>query len=78
MQLLHDFCNFCGWLIFASNYFDSDHSCWIPNPEIEEAVHYMKNSAGWSTYINGMQRDYDQFKKEVHQACEHVRGKARQ
>ena len=33
--------------------------------EIEDAVHYAKSSAGWSTYINGMQIDYDQFKAEV-------------
>jgi AhpD family alkylhydroperoxidase len=42
--------------------------------EIEDAVHYAKSSAGWSTYINGLQLDYDQFKAEVLQACEHVRG----
>jgi AhpD family alkylhydroperoxidase len=41
--------------------------------EIEDAVHYAKSSAGWSTYINGLQIDYDQFKDEVLQACEHVR-----
>jgi AhpD family alkylhydroperoxidase len=41
--------------------------------EIEDAVHYAKSSAGWSTYLNGMQVDYDQFKKEVTQACEYVR-----
>ena len=46
--------------------------------EIEEAVHYAKSSAGWSTYLHGMQVDYDQFKKEVHQACEYVRGKTGQ
>jgi AhpD family alkylhydroperoxidase len=46
--------------------------------EIEEAVHYAKSSAGWSAYLNGMQVDYDQFKKEVHQACEYVRRKTRQ
>jgi AhpD family alkylhydroperoxidase len=45
--------------------------------EIEEAVHYAKSSAGWSTYLNGMQVDYDQFKKEIRQACEYVRGKAK-
>jgi AhpD family alkylhydroperoxidase len=44
--------------------------------EIEEAVHYAKSSAGWSTYLNGMQVDYDQFKEEIHRACEYVRGKA--
>jgi AhpD family alkylhydroperoxidase len=41
--------------------------------EIEDAVHYAKSSMGWSTYINGLQLDYDQFKAEVLEACEHVR-----
>jgi AhpD family alkylhydroperoxidase len=41
--------------------------------EIEDAVHFAKSSAGWSTYINGLQLDYEQFKKEVLQAGEHVR-----
>jgi hypothetical protein len=27
----------------------------------------------WSTYINGLQLNFDTFKKEVLQACEHVR-----
>jgi AhpD family alkylhydroperoxidase len=42
--------------------------------EIEDAVHYAKASAGWSTYLNGMQVDFDQFKEEIRQACEFVRG----
>jgi AhpD family alkylhydroperoxidase len=41
--------------------------------EIEDAVHFAKSSAGWSTYLNGLQFDLDQFKKEVRRACEHVR-----
>jgi len=41
--------------------------------EIEAAVHYAKSSAGWSAYINGLQVDFDQFRREVKQACEHVR-----
>lgn len=41
--------------------------------EIEDAVHYAKSSAGWSTYISGLQLDLDQFKKEVLTACDHVR-----
>ena len=40
--------------------------------EIEDAVHYAKMSAGWSTYINGMQTDFDQFKTEIDKACAHV------
>jgi AhpD family alkylhydroperoxidase len=46
--------------------------------EIEDAVHFAKSSAGWSTYINGMQIDYDQFKKEVLQACAYIRSKSNQ
>ncbi len=41
--------------------------------EIEDAIHYAKSSAGWSAYINGLQLDFDTFKAEVLQACEHVR-----
>jgi AhpD family alkylhydroperoxidase len=41
--------------------------------EIEEAVHYAKSSAGWSTYLNGMQVDYDTFKDEIKRAVEYVR-----
>ena len=41
--------------------------------EIEDAVHYAKSSVGWSTYINGLQIDFDTFKNEVTRACAHVR-----
>ena len=41
--------------------------------EIEDAIHFAKSSAGWSAYINGMQLDYEQFKQEVLQICEHAR-----
>ena len=41
--------------------------------EIEDTLHYAKSSAGWSTYINGLQIDFDQFKDEILRACEHVR-----
>ena len=37
--------------------------------ELEDAVHYAKSSAGWSTYLNGMQVDLEQFRKEVRQAA---------
>ena len=33
--------------------------------EIEAAVHYAKSTAGWSTYVNGLQIDFDQFRHEV-------------
>lgn len=41
--------------------------------EIEDAVHSAKSSAGWSTYLNGMQLDLGQFKKEIDRVCDHVR-----
>ncbi|MDQ2179935.1 carboxymuconolactone decarboxylase family protein [Marinifilum sp. D714] len=41
--------------------------------EIEEAVHFAKATSGWSTYVNGMQIDYDEFTNEIDAACEHVR-----
>jgi AhpD family alkylhydroperoxidase len=41
--------------------------------EIEDALHFAKSSAGWSAYVNGLQIDFDQFKDEILQACEHVR-----
>ena len=40
--------------------------------EIEDAVHYAKTVAGWSTYVNGLQVDFEQFKDEVLRVCEHV------
>ncbi len=43
------------------------------NAEIEDAVHYAKASTGWSTYLNGLQTDFNQFKSEIDRACEHIR-----
>jgi AhpD family alkylhydroperoxidase len=40
--------------------------------EIEDAVHFAKSSMGWSTYVNGLQFDLDQFKGEVRQVCDYV------
>jgi AhpD family alkylhydroperoxidase len=41
--------------------------------EIEDAVHFAKESMGWSTYLNGLQLDYEQFKKDVLKAVDHAR-----
>jgi AhpD family alkylhydroperoxidase len=41
--------------------------------EIEDAVHFAKSTTGWSTYIQGLDYDYDEFKKEVRHAVEYVR-----
>lgn len=43
--------------------------------EIEDAIHYAKSSVGWSAYISGHQINFEQFKKEITQACVHVRKK---
>ncbi len=44
--------------------------------EVEEAVHYTKLVSGWSTYINGLQVDYEEFAKEVAQVAAYVREQA--
>jgi AhpD family alkylhydroperoxidase len=41
--------------------------------EIEDAVHFAKSVAGWSTYIQGLDYDYEQFTKEIRRAAEYVR-----
>lgn len=41
--------------------------------EIEEAVHYTKLVSGWSTYLNGLRVDEDDFADEVRRVVEHVR-----
>jgi len=41
--------------------------------EIEDALHFAKSTAGWSAYVNGLQIDFEQFKDEIAQACEHIR-----
>jgi AhpD family alkylhydroperoxidase len=43
--------------------------------EIEEAMHFAKESTGWSTYLNGMQVDLEQFKKVTRQIVEYVSSK---
>jgi len=41
--------------------------------EIEDAVHFAKSSAGWSTYIHGHQVNYEEFVKEIDMVTEHVK-----
>lgn len=41
--------------------------------EIQEAVQYAKNSSGWSTYLNGLDFDINQFKIEVTEMCKYVK-----
>ena len=46
--------------------------------EIEDAVHVAKSILGWSTYVNGMQVDYDQFRREITKIAEYVRAQQTQ
>jgi AhpD family alkylhydroperoxidase len=41
--------------------------------EIVEAALIAKNTMGWSTYLNSMQFDYDEFTREFDKIAEHVR-----
>lgn len=40
--------------------------------EIQAAVHFAKHSVSWSTYLNGVRTDYDQFTDELYKVCEHL------
>jgi AhpD family alkylhydroperoxidase len=46
--------------------------------EIEDAMHFAKSSAGWSTYLNGLQPDFEQFKAEILSAVQHARSQAKE
>lgn len=46
--------------------------------EIEDALRYTKCTVGWSAYLSGLQTDFDTFRKEVTQACEHVKSMSKQ
>jgi AhpD family alkylhydroperoxidase len=41
--------------------------------EINEACLMAKNTMAWSTYLNGMQYDYDEFRREFDRIADHVR-----
>jgi AhpD family alkylhydroperoxidase len=40
--------------------------------EIEEALSFTKSNMGWSTYLNGVAPDFNEFKAEIDRACEHM------
>ena len=44
--------------------------------EITEAVLMAKSSMGWSTFLNGVQIDYDDFRAEFDQIAAYVRAQA--
>lgn len=46
--------------------------------EIQNTIHYAKQTTGWSTYLNGTQMDYEQFKDELMRIMDHVRNMQRE
>lgn len=42
--------------------------------EIEEAIHLVKQTVGWSSYLHGMQADVDVFKEDVRKINNYVKG----
>ncbi len=40
--------------------------------EIDSTLAYTKLSTGWSSFVNGLQLDFDTFRAEIQRACEHV------
>ena len=63
-------CKYCAYFHTAAAKLNG-----ATDAEIEEAVHFAKNSAGWSTYLNGLQFDFDEFKKEVDEIVKFVNKK---
>jgi len=41
--------------------------------EIEDAIHFAKSAAGWSTWINGFALDFEEFKKELETMAAFIR-----
>lgn len=41
--------------------------------KIEYTVHLIKSIAGWGTYLNGLQLNYNEFTKETDMAVVHVK-----
>ncbi len=41
--------------------------------EIDCVLAYTKLTTGWSSFVNGLQLDFDTFRAEIQRACEHVR-----
>lgn len=60
----------CKYCVYYHTAFAKLHGA--SDAEIEETLHYAKAAAGWSTYVNGQQVDFDQFKAEIDQVCAHV------
>ncbi|MBW1880790.1 MAG: carboxymuconolactone decarboxylase family protein [Deltaproteobacteria bacterium] len=42
--------------------------------EVQESVQFAKFSAGWSTYLNGMLYDHDDFLQELNEIGQHLSG----
>ncbi len=45
--------------------------------EIEEAVHFAKETAGWSAYLNGLQFDFEKFREELRGVMDFVKKSAK-
>ena len=43
--------------------------------EIEEAIRFAKLSSHWSTTLNGLQIDYDQFREEMKRVNEYIQSR---
>lgn len=44
--------------------------------EIQEAVHYAKHTVGWSAYLNGIQQDFEEFRREMGRVADHLSERA--
>lgn len=42
--------------------------------EIEEAIHLAKQTAGWSSYLHGIEADLERFREDVRKVNDYVKG----
>jgi hypothetical protein len=54
-------------------YFHTEALWGATDEEVNEAALVAKNTMGWSTYLNTLQFDYEEFTREFDQIAEHVR-----
>src|SRR5712691_7802584 len=61
-------CRYCAYF-----HTEADRLFGATDEEINEACLVAKNTMAWSTWLNAMQYDYDEFRREFDLIAEHVR-----
>lgn len=51
--------------------------CGASDEEIEDAASMAKHTAGWATYLQGVQTDLSKFQREIREVCDAVVAKSK-